>query len=97
MPQYFSPGVYVEDVPPVARPIAGVGTSTPGFIGIVPDTVKLPSRPLAGETAATPFRWVQYGPLATAQKPYLVTSWNAFVKEQLDRLVDKSRRPKTRR
>ena len=79
MPQYFSPGVYVEDVPPIARPIAGVGTSTPGFIGVVPDAVKLPSRPLAGE-AATPFRWVQYGPLATAQKPYLVTSWNAYVK-----------------
>jgi phage tail sheath protein FI len=80
MPQYFSPGVYVEDVPPVARPIAGVGTSTPGFIGVVPDVVRLPSRPLAGETTTAPFRWVQYGPLAAAQKPVLVTSWNAYVK-----------------
>ena len=37
---YLSPGVYVEDVPPVARPIAGVGTSTAGFLGIIPDTIK---------------------------------------------------------
>ena len=37
---YLSPGVYVEDVPPVARPIAGVGTSTAGFIGIIPDSIK---------------------------------------------------------
>jgi uncharacterized protein len=37
---YLSPGVYVEDVPPLARPIAGVGTSTAGFLGIIPDTIK---------------------------------------------------------
>ncbi len=30
---YDAPGVYVEEVPPVARPIAGVGTSTAAFIG----------------------------------------------------------------
>ncbi len=35
MPQYLSPGVYVEEVPSAARPIAGVGTSTAGFIGVV--------------------------------------------------------------
>jgi phage tail sheath protein FI len=33
MPTYFAPGVYVEEVPPVARPIAGVGTSTAAFVG----------------------------------------------------------------
>ena len=38
---YLSPGVYVEDVPPLARPIAGVGTSTAGFIGIIPDNVTI--------------------------------------------------------
>ena len=38
MPEYLSPGVYVEEVPPLARPIAGVGTSTAGFIGIFPVT-----------------------------------------------------------
>jgi phage tail sheath protein FI len=31
--EYFAPGVYVEEVPPVARPIAGVGTSTAAFLG----------------------------------------------------------------
>lgn len=30
---YEAPGVYVEEVPPVARPIAGVGTSTAAFFG----------------------------------------------------------------
>lgn len=30
---YDAPGVYVEEVPPLARPIAGVGTSTAAFIG----------------------------------------------------------------
>lgn len=36
---YLAPGVYVEEVPPLARPIAGVGTSTAGFIGVVASTV----------------------------------------------------------
>lgn len=35
MPQYLSPGVYVEEVPSAVKPIVGVGTSTAGFIGIV--------------------------------------------------------------
>jgi phage tail sheath protein FI len=34
MPTYEAPGVYVEEVPPLARPIAGVGTSTAAFIGV---------------------------------------------------------------
>ena len=34
MPKYDYPGVYVEDVPPLSRPIAGVSTSVAGFIGI---------------------------------------------------------------
>lgn len=37
MGQYLSPGVYVEEVPSGIQPIAGVGTSTAGFIGIFPD------------------------------------------------------------
>jgi uncharacterized protein len=39
---YQAPGVYVEEVPSAQQPIAGVGTSTAGFIGIVPDVVYLP-------------------------------------------------------
>ena len=34
---YLAPGVYVEEVPSAAQPIAGVGTNTVGFVGIVPD------------------------------------------------------------
>jgi Bacteriophage tail sheath protein len=41
MPEYLSPGVYVEEVPSAVQAIAGVGTSTAGFIGIVPDQVKV--------------------------------------------------------
>jgi hypothetical protein len=43
MPQYLSPGVYVEEVPSGIATIAGVGTSTAGFIGIVPDSIQIPS------------------------------------------------------
>lgn len=32
---YLSPGVYVEEVPSGSAPIAGVGTSTAGFIGVI--------------------------------------------------------------
>src|SRR6266404_2989641 len=42
MPTYLAPGVYVEEVPAASRPIAGVGTSTAGFIGVVADTVNMP-------------------------------------------------------
>ena len=34
MPEYLSPGVYVEEVSSGIKPIEGVGTSTGGFIGI---------------------------------------------------------------
>ena len=37
MPTYLTPGVYVEEVPSAVRPIAGVGTSTAGFVGFVAD------------------------------------------------------------
>jgi phage tail sheath protein FI len=39
---YLAPGVYVEEVPSAQQPIAGVGTSTAGFIGIVPDEIQYP-------------------------------------------------------
>ena len=42
MPQYLSPGVYVEEVPSAVKPIAGVSTSTAGFIGVVPDSLDQP-------------------------------------------------------
>jgi phage tail sheath protein FI len=43
MPQYQSPGVYVEEVPSAVQPIAGVGTSTAGFIGVITkDSIDIP-------------------------------------------------------
>jgi uncharacterized protein len=45
MPEYLTPGVYVEEVPSAVKPIAGVGTSTAGFIGIVADNVPMPEIP----------------------------------------------------
>src|SRR5262245_24990183 len=69
MPQYQSPGVYVEDVPPSSKPIAGVGTSTAGFVGVVPNTIQMPDKPDGSG------KYV----LADAGKPYLITSWNDFV------------------
>ena len=39
---YSAPGVYVEEVPSARQPIAGVGTNTVAFIGIVPDKIFLP-------------------------------------------------------
>ncbi len=39
---YYAPGVYVEEVPSTRQPIAGVGTNTAAFIGIVPDVVYIP-------------------------------------------------------
>jgi phage tail sheath protein FI len=42
MPEYLSPGVYVEEVNTGARPIEGVSTSTAGFVG---ETERGPTRP----------------------------------------------------
>lgn len=66
----LSPGVYVEEVPPLARPIAGVGTSTAGFIGVVADDVKMPAKPGSQPS-------VSYS-LAAAGVPQLITSWEQF-------------------
>src|SRR5262249_55861132 len=43
-----APGVYVEQVPSGSAPIAGVGTSTAGFVGVLPDTIAVPD----GQTLA---------------------------------------------
>lgn len=67
MAQYMSPGVYVEEVPSGTAPIAGVGTSTAGFVGLVPDDVKMPTRPDG----------VAYT-LAAAGVPQLVTNFTEF-------------------
>jgi phage tail sheath protein FI len=42
MPEYLSPGVYVEEFEIGARPIEGVSTSTAGFLG---ETLRGPENP----------------------------------------------------
>lgn len=69
MGNYTYPGVYVEEVPSSDRPIAGVGTSTAGFIGIVPDTIEMPLKP-----GSTTERY----PLAEAKTPKRITNWEEF-------------------
>ena len=41
MSEYKSPGVYVEEIPSPIQTIAGVSTSTAGFIGVVPNSIKI--------------------------------------------------------
>lgn len=41
MTTYLSPGVYVEEIPSGSAPIIGVGTSTAGFVGLVPNSVNV--------------------------------------------------------
>src|SRR6266542_5319586 len=52
MPQYLSPGVYVEEVEAGARPIEGVGTAVAGFVGLAPQG------PFNSPTLVT--NWSQY-------------------------------------
>ncbi|MGH3926526.1 MAG: hypothetical protein ACRDTT_27295, partial [Pseudonocardiaceae bacterium] len=80
MPQYLAPGVYVEEVPSAIKPIAGVGTSTAGFIGAVADDVTMPLRPgRTGKKAnGTTDEPADYYPVAAAGQPQLVDSWDQF-------------------
>jgi len=70
MPSYFSPGVYVEEVPSGNAPIAGVSTSTASFVGVVPDDVAMPSLPSGSKYL-----------LAPAGAPQLVTSWAEYTRK----------------
>jgi phage tail sheath protein FI len=83
MPQYLSPGVYVEEVPPIARPIAGVSTSIPGFIGVIPNTIQLPARPKAADSQAIKdagFKFVDFNVPAAAGVPEFITSWTQYTR-----------------
>ena len=79
MPEYLAPGVYVEEVPSAVKPIAGVGTSTAGFIGVSDNITSawdpatkagMPARP-TGEAY----------PQAAALSPQPVNSWTEFTQE----------------
>ncbi|MBE2223018.1 MAG: phage tail sheath family protein [Anaerolineae bacterium] len=71
MPQYFAPGVYVEEVPGTP-PISGVGTSTAGFLGVVDTTNVTFQMPLLPGSDTTRYTVVAAG------VPTLITSWDQF-------------------
>ncbi|PAV12984.1 phage tail protein [Methanosarcina spelaei] len=73
MTQYLYPGVYVEEVTPLARPITGVGTSTAGFIGVVMDDVQMPLKPGKKEDDVT-----GHFTVSPAGEPQLITGWEQF-------------------
>ncbi len=75
MPQYLSPGVYVEEVSSGIMPIAGVSTSTAGFIGVVSDAVVMPGIPGKENKDGG---YSDHYELAKADTPQLITGWSAF-------------------
>ncbi|MFZ2498194.1 phage tail sheath family protein [Methanosarcina sp.] len=79
MPQYLYPGVYVEEAPPSARPISGVGTSTAGFIGVVMSDVQMPLKPGKKEDDVDGYFTVAKLETDTqSSKVQLITSWEQF-------------------
>ncbi|MDC0832590.1 phage tail protein [Leptolyngbya valderiana BDU 20041] len=86
MATYPAPGVYVIEVPSGSQPIAGVGTSTPGFIGIVPDPVEIlnpdydPTQPTDDSTdPPTNPRLIDFSPIAAGEVK-LCTNFGEFKK-----------------
>lgn len=82
MTDYLSPGVYVEEMPPLARPITGAGTSTAGFIGLVKNDTIMPVKP-----DGTSFI------VADAGVPQLITGWEEFKKKFGDFQAKKTTAP----
>jgi phage tail sheath protein FI len=83
MPQYLSPGVYVEEVPSGGAPIAGVGTSTAGFIGQTADQVNVPGE-FAEDGSGEKLVDSLGDPIPVKHdappqgEPQLITSWESF-------------------
>ena len=88
MAQYLSPGVYVEEVPSSVKAIAGVSTSTPGFIGIVPDKIHLVAKDTPDANGLPRTKLVDFTLGAVAKTPYLITNFGQFAKLFGDLLGD---------
>ena len=77
MPEYLSPGVYIEELPPQLRAIEGVSTSTAGFVGVT-QRGPVPGFPLPFSTLPTDPQVVTLVPDPT---PVLVTSFADFTRQ----------------
>src|SRR5579864_1400916 len=66
MPEYLSPGVYVEEINAGPEPIAGVSTSTTGFVGVT----------AFGPTDGLPVLVTSFGEFTRAFGGYLSSSLN---------------------
>lgn len=85
MPQYLTPGVFVEEVPSGSAPIAGASTSTPGFVGYVAGDVLMPPKPGQFVMEGGKVKENEYErpvperyPVGDPNRPYLITSWEQF-------------------
>jgi len=67
MPEYLSPGVYVEEVDRGPKPIEGVGTAMPAFVGFTEKAEYV--RQVDGETIVEDI----------LNRPQLVTNWSQYV------------------
>ncbi len=97
MPTYLSPGVYVEEVASGSAPIVGVGTSTAGFIGVVPDSIDIPkANPSYDPTQARsdtnlPYATDSFTPVAAGEVK-LCTNFSEFKKSFGDFSTDTDQR-----
>ena len=70
MPEYLSPGVYIEEISTGPRPIEGVSTSNAGFVG---RTERGPTAPRLVTSWPEYQRWFgDYVPAATSYLPYAI-------------------------
>lgn len=88
MPQYFAPGVYVEEVPSAIKPIAGVGTSTAAFIGVVPDKINQVAKGDPDAAGQPTTKFVDFVLPASEKAPKLITNWTQFTKQFGDLVGD---------
>jgi hypothetical protein len=89
MSQYQSPGVYVKEVAGGVQPIAGVGTSTAAFLGIIgPGALTVPERnpdydpspSAAGAPGNTPSVDTTFTVTAAVNQPVAVTNFAEFTR-----------------
>jgi uncharacterized protein len=93
MPEYLSPGVYVEEVPSAVKPIAGVSTSTAAFVGVVPNSVTiLEENPDFDPTKAPTAAGGDNARYTTWNFPYPQAEYDA-AKTALDNVSEPNSRP----